>query len=91
MIIIKLIKNTIFTFLLGAVIFSGITVYAVNISSANVEYNNQKSGLQSTNVFTSQYYLDILTDQTVVSIAQSISAGSTFGQVVAVQAIPINE
>lgn len=40
-------------FILGVlvgILISGITVYAVNISSSNVEYDNTNSGLQSNNV-----------------------------------------
>ena len=45
----KIFKNPIFTFILGVLISSGV-VYAVNILSANVEYDNSQSGIEATTV-----------------------------------------
>lgn len=44
----KIIKNPIFTFILGSLIFSGVT-YAATISANNVSYDNINSGLKDSN------------------------------------------
>ena len=48
----KSIKNNIklFAGIIIGILISGVTVYAVNISSSNIEYDNTNSGLTSTNV-----------------------------------------
>lgn len=51
--IMKIYRSNVYFLLLGLVIgslLSGITVYAVTISSSNVLYDNTNSGIQSTNV-----------------------------------------
>ena len=44
------IKLIIISFVSGAIIFSGITVFAINISSANINYDNTNSGIEATTV-----------------------------------------
>jgi len=46
----KIFKNPIFTFILGALTFSVITVCAYTISSSDISYDNSTSGLEANNV-----------------------------------------